>query len=350
MYNHYYGFSEKPFSLTPDPHFLFLSSVHKRALAYLLYGLEDKKGFITITGEIGAGKTTIIQALVNRLDSATNVLAKIVNPKVSAYQLLRMIIRDFGIDCHNDSKDELLDTLNKFLLTQYGSGRSAVLIIDEAQNLEPSSLEEIRLLSNLETEKDKLIQIILVGQPELRGLLALPELRQLRQRITIGYHILPLSKPEVTDYIRHRLSVAGLKGRDLFTGAATEEIFNVSRGIPRLVNIICDATLVTGYVEGIKEIDQTLVQEVIQELDIEQQTAAIVDEGPSPNPQKYKELYNQSHNLVSWRELREKERELDNRWRTLYERLEFVLEREKELAVREERIKSKELELGLCRH
>ena len=267
MYTEFFGFDEKPFNLTPDPHFLYLSTVHKRALAYLTYGLDDRKGFITITGEIGAGKTTIIRTLIKQLDEKTTV-ARVVNTKVSSIQLLKMVVRDFDIACDKEEKEDFLETLNQFLLSEYASGRTCVLIVDEAQNLHPSTLEEIRLLSNLETEKDKLLQIILVGQPELRDILALPELKQLRQRITVGYHITPLNQNEIREYIRHRIKVAGASNPDILSTEAMDYIYHPSGGIPRLINIICDACLVTAFVENCHLIDEDMVKGVISELDL----------------------------------------------------------------------------------
>lgn len=268
MYTHFFGFQEKPFNLTPDPHFLFMSTVHKRALAYLTYGLDDRKGFITITGEIGAGKTTLIRAMIKQLDENTTV-SRVINTKVSSIQLLKMIVRDFDIECDKEiGKEDILEALNQFLLNEYAAGHTAVLIIDEAQNLHPSTLEEIRLLSNLETEKDKLLQIVLVGQPELRDILALPELKQLRQRITVGYHLTPLNQNEIQQYITHRIKVAGAPNPEIFSTEAMDYIYLPSGGIPRLINIICDACLVTAFVEDCHFIDEDMVKGVISELDL----------------------------------------------------------------------------------
>ncbi len=370
MYNNYYGFREKPFSLTPDPHFLYLSSVHKRALAYLTYGLYDKKGFIVITGEIGAGKTTIIQALLKRLNADTMV-ARVINTKVSSIQLLKMIMRDFGIETEGEGKEDLLYKLNRFLLKEYALGHNVVIIIDEAQNLEPTTLEEIRLLSNLETEKDKLLQIILVGQPELREILSMQGLRQLRQRITVGYHISSLTSKEVTGYIRHRLAVAGIENNEIFTSLAIKEVYKASRGIPRLINIICDAALVTGYVKERKKISDKLVKGVIKELksDIirlypessEQKEAAVVHgkvlasapasanmSGVSPTDIAQNELYSKYKSHIEWeKRLKNKQHELENRQGEIYDKLKQLLDMERELITREKRIKNKEVELGL---
>lgn len=357
MYNEFYGFREKPFSLTPDPHFLYLSSVHKKALAYLTYGLEDKKGFITVTGEVGAGKTTLIRALLHRIDSSTTV-ARIINTTVSPLQLLKMILRDFGIDSTSSAKEDLLDSLNEFLLQQYSVGCSAVLIIDEAQNLGTSALEEIRLLSNLETEKDKLLQIILVGQPELRQTMAQPELRQLRQRITVNYHIASLCKEEVYEYVKHRLKVARARTVNIFNEEALEEIARASKGIPRIINIICDAALVTGYVEGKQHIDDKMIKEVLTELNLEYDTSATAypvfaqAHDPAHPPSVEGLLQNvdkfcQSHQKQPDDFLEQKTKALDKQMKQLQSAMDKISRLEKELDKRAERIKVKEEELGL---
>ena len=367
MYNHYYGFQEKPFSLTPDPHFLYLSTVHKRALAYLVYGLQDKKGFITITGEIGAGKTTIIQTLIKQLDVNTTV-ARIINTNVSALQLLKMIMRDFGLEADSESKENLLEKLNQFLLGQYSQGHNSVIIIDEAQNLDPSSLEEIRLLSNLETDKDKLLQIILVGQPELRITLSLPELRQLRQRITVSYHISPLTHDEVGEYIKHRLAVAGVKNREIFIPAAVEEIYQASGGIPRLINIVCDAALVTGYVKECEQINDTLIEGVLNELKIDavhgypepvSQESAVAPAANVGRTQLAGKLAHESQpgaggldQAQAEREkyLLAKQNELNTRQEKLCEKLEQLLNLERELIAREQKIRKREMDLEVSKN
>jgi general secretion pathway protein A len=267
MYLEYYGFNIKPFCLTPDPQFLYLSTVHKRALAYLTYGVEDQKGFITVTGEVGTGKTTLIRTLLNRLP-ADRVVAHVFNTTVSGNQLLEMIALDFGIDCMSDSKAHLLHVLNTFLMQQYAVNKQALLIIDEAQNLSLEALEEIRLLSNLETVHRKLLQIILVGQPELRDTLRLPQLRQLAQRISVNYHLSPINQKETCSYIEHRLAVAGCLRAELFTPAAIEQIHHFSQGIPRLINVLCDAALLLGYVDEVPQLYERHIAAVIHDLDL----------------------------------------------------------------------------------
>lgn len=266
MYNKFYDIKEAPFNVTSDPSFLFLSKKHKEALSYLIYGIGQRKGFLEITGEIGTGKTTLCRALLNRLDGNTKT-AFILNPDLSQLQLLQVIMEDFGLQIEKKSKMHFFSQLNKFLLEQLTFGNNVVLIIDEAQNLKASVLEQIRLLSNLETEKEKLFQIVLVGQPELRNKLNSPQLRQLRQRIGVRYHILPLDRNEVKDYIYHRLTVAGSKGGIIFEDKALDLIYGYSNGIPRLINIVCDKALLLGFVLETKTIDFDIVMKSINEIE-----------------------------------------------------------------------------------
>jgi len=266
MYEKHFSFKYKPFELVPNPDFLFLSNTHKKAITYLDYGIKEKMGFILLTGEVGSGKTTIIRNLIKNLDDSI-ILSKINNTKVSSEQLISMINEDFGLDIEGKSKTRLLSELNEFLIEQYSKKLQPVLLIDEAQNLTPDLLEEIRLLSNLETDRAKLLQIILVGQPELKRTLGLPELRQLRQRININYHISPLTIEETAQYIKHRLTVAGNPEVIKFDGDMLEIIYQFSRGIPRLINILCDFALLTAYVDGHKEVNVETVREVAKDLE-----------------------------------------------------------------------------------
>jgi general secretion pathway protein A len=266
MYERFFGLKEKPFNVTADPSFLFFSQRHKEAFAQLVYGIEERKGFLEITGEIGTGKTTLCKALLNSLGKNTKT-ALILNPDLSKYQLLKVIMHDFGIPIERNQGFPLLAKLNEFLITQLSQGNNVVLIIDEAQNLKTSLLEQIRLLSNLETEKEKLLQIILVGQPELHDKLDSLRLKQLRQRISVRYHILPLDKNEVPSYIKHRLSVAGAQGVPNFNTAAVAEIYNYSQGIPRLINILCDKILLAAFVRETKMITPEIVKDCIEELE-----------------------------------------------------------------------------------
>lgn len=287
MYNQFYGFKEKPFKLTPDPDFFYHSSVHRQALAYLTYGLEDKQGFIALTGEVGSGKTTVIQVLLNSLKDTTKV-AKINNTNdLTSLQLLEMIVRDFGLTIKGGSKTELLESLNRFLLEQHALGNYALLIVDEAQNFTTALLEEIRLLSNLETSKEKLLQIILSGQPELAHKLRQPELRQLAQRITVTFHMTGLDRKETEGYIHYRLQVAGCQHKNLFTPEAIDHIAEFSRGIPRMINNICDAALLTGFVNEKRQIDEAIVREVIEELKAVQSPLKETRELSPSNTQKY---------------------------------------------------------------
>ena len=266
MYLEFYGLKEKPFSVTADPNFLYLSKKHMEAISHMRYGIQERMGFLEITGEIGAGKTTVCKALLNQLDNHTKT-AFILNGNLSEIQLLQAIIEDFGIQVKTKNKITILNELNKFLLEQLAHRNNVVLIIDEAQNLKPSLLEQVRLLSNLETEKEKLLQIILVGQPELREKLASRELKQLRQRIAIRYHIAPLSRHEAESYISHRLHVAGCNNGGIFHKDALEEIFKFSGGIPRLINIACDKSLLAGYTADKKTIDSDMVKKCAKEIE-----------------------------------------------------------------------------------
>lgn len=267
MYEEFYSFKHKPFDLTPNPDYLFTSSTHKKAITYLDYGIKEKIGFILLTGEIGAGKTTIIRNLIQHL-SGPVTLSRIYNTKVSSEQLISMINEDFGLEVENKNKTKLLSELNDFLIEQYSRKIQPILIIDEAQNLSPDLLEEIRLLSNLETDKSKLLQILLVGQPELIKILMLPELSQLRQRINIKYHITPLSLKESEQYIKHRLTIAGNPDAIQFEDEKMLiSIYEFSRGIPRLINILCDFALLAAFVEGEKTLTVSTVREVIKDLD-----------------------------------------------------------------------------------
>jgi general secretion pathway protein A len=262
MYKEFYGLREYPFSMTPDPQFLFLSRHHRVALDVLLYGIGERKGFIAITGEVGAGKTTLCRALLNSLDSKTKT-ALLLNPCLSDSQVLRAITDEFCLQPAKTTKKDLYDTINAFLLRELAANHNVALIIDEAQNLRPSVLEQIRLLSNLETEKEKLLQIVLVGQPELAELLDRDNLRQLKQRIALRYHVAPLSPDEIGEYIDHRLRVAGGDSRIQWAPEALTFIYSYSRGIPRLVNVLCDKALMAGFIAETFIIDATNIRRAI---------------------------------------------------------------------------------------
>lgn len=266
MYLEFYGLTESPFNLTPDTNFLFPSRVHREVLAHLLYGVNSRKGFIMLSGEVGSGKTTICRALLSKLGPNTEV-ALVLNSFLSELELLKAINEDLGIQSKGQTRKELIDELNDFLLGRRMQGKNVVVIVDEAQNLSFPVLEQIRMLSNLETEKEKLLQIVLVGQPELRRLLATPRLRQLNQRITVRHHITPLTRKETIQYIYHRLKVAGSPGSLLFTESALSEIWRFSGGIPRMINVICDQTLLSGYVANSTKIDRSMVRAAEAEIE-----------------------------------------------------------------------------------
>ncbi len=279
MYERFYRLRERPFALTPDPDYLYPSRVHQEALNYLRYGIESHAGFIVITGAIGSGKTTLLQTLLRGLDNRTTV-ARLMNTLLDPRELVESAMIDFGLDPGGASKPAMLKKLGEFLVSERTAGRLVLLVIDEAQNLSLPALEEIRMLSNLETEKSKLLQIVLIGQPDLRDKLARPELEQLRQRITVSYHLEPLDADETARYVNHRLARAALGAPLEFSRGVTDRIHARSGGIPRLINVIADAVLVFGYGEERATIDEPLVDEVIVDLDA---TGVL---GPRPNPNR----------------------------------------------------------------
>jgi general secretion pathway protein A len=267
MYESYYHLREQPFSITPDPRFLFFTEQHREALNHLLFGVYQRKGFICLTGEVGAGKTTLCRALLDELDESRVESALILNPMLNETQLLRAIAEEFGLHtpAHAD-RLAVMKQLNEHLLAINAAGREAVVIIDEAQDLPPASLEMCRLLSNLETRSCKLLQIVLVGQPELRELLGRREFRQLAQRITVRYHLRQMTRDETAAYLRHRVSVAGGNHVLKFDRKAVREIYRYSRGTPRLVNAVGDKALLAGYVRRTGTIDRSLVRLAVREL------------------------------------------------------------------------------------
>jgi general secretion pathway protein A len=247
MYERFYGFRDRPFRLTPDPAYLFLSQTHREAYAHLLYGIRENVGFVSITGEIGAGKTTLVRAAIKETGDQASV-AYIFDPVLSSIDLLQTINAEFGLPHRSVSKRELTAVLNDYLMSQRGEGKRSVVVIDEAQNLRPVILEQLRLLSNLETDTEKLLQIVLLGQPELRALLERPELAQLSQRMTVRWHIRPLGLAEAAEYVRHRVLVAG--GEDVFDDEALAMIYRSSGGVPRMINIVAHRALLVGYGRG----------------------------------------------------------------------------------------------------
>jgi len=265
MYCQYFGFKEKPFNVTSDPSFFFFSHRHKEAFGHLVYGVTQRKGMIVLTGEIGTGKTTLCRFFLNQLGPDVKT-AFILNPYFSESQLFNAILRDFGIYNEKRKKSSFIWSLNDFLLKQSKIGNNVVLIIDEAQNLKPNQLEQIRLLSNLETQKDKLIQIVLVGQPELNRRLNLHSLRQLQQRIAIRCHITPLEKQDIKNYIGHRIKIAASGNSVIFSEGALELITDFSGGTPRLINIICDRALLAAFTSERRYIDSDIMQRCLEEL------------------------------------------------------------------------------------
>lgn len=276
MYAQFYGLRESPFALTPDPRYLFMSEPHKEALASAVYGVQERKGFVLILGEVGTGKTTLIRHLLGRF--GPNIRSVFVfNPAVSFIELLQLMLRDLELPCPSMRRVEMIDTLNDYLLKEAAAGRYVVVIIDEAQHLSPTVLEEVRMLSNLETARGKLIQILLVGQPELGEKLGRPELRQLRQRISLVAELKPLSYEDTVRYIAHRLEVGGRETGGVFSRRALKVIYRASGGIPRLVNVICDKALVLGYGAGAKVIKSRIIKEVLKDWKPFQRPA-----GPTP--------------------------------------------------------------------
>jgi general secretion pathway protein A len=267
MYLTFFGLNEKPFAITPDPRYLFLSERHAEALAHLLYGINEAGGFVQLTGEVGTGKTTIVRSLLAQTPKNAEI-ALILNPKVTAPEFILTICEELGIgvpDSALESLKELVDILSHYLLRAHAGGRRVVLVVDEAQNLSPSVLEQVRLLTNLETNTQKLLQIILIGQPELRELLGRNELRQLAQRITGRYHLNPLSREECTAYVRHRLRVAGAT-TDIFSPGALYAVFRLSAGVPRVINVICDRALLGAYSLDRHRVTPALVRSAATEV------------------------------------------------------------------------------------
>lgn len=266
MYLDYYGLSEPPFDITPNPRFLFYSAKHREAYNHLLYGVRERKGFVQLTGEVGAGKTTLCRAMLEQLDGRY-ATALILNPVMSPQEMVKAIALEYGLPVHGLDRLETISVINQFLLQQVEAGKETVLIIDEAQDLTDELLEQVRLLSNLETDNRKLLQIVLMGQPELRDRLNNPRLRQLRQRITVRYHLLPLSRNEVNQYVEHRLHLCGGNGIPAFTRPALWRVYHYTQGIPRLVNALCDKALMAGFVQQSGCIDFRLINRAIRELE-----------------------------------------------------------------------------------
>jgi general secretion pathway protein A len=277
MYESFYGLRENPFNVTPNPEYMYLGENHREALAQLLYGVRERKGFIVITGEVGTGKTTLIHCLLDKMDKMSGNHTKtalLFNPKLTVDDFIQYILKDLGVRVQGKTKGEHLHNLHRYLIHAYQKDERVILIVDEAQGLKPELFEEIRLLSNLETSRSKLLQIVLLGQPELDKTLSQPGLRQLRQRINLRYHLQPLSEKETKEYIGKRLRIAGAK-EPIFTEKAIKQIYLKSGGIPRLINILCDNALLNGYALDQKRVDERSVKEVAKDLYLKKKSRRI---------------------------------------------------------------------------
>ncbi len=266
MYQSFYGFKEMPFNITPDPRFLYLSPTHQEALQHLKYGVNERKGFIVLVGEVGCGKTTLCRRFLNELDPARFDTALILNPRITETQMLKAILTELGETAIARTQHDLVAQVNRVLMDRIEQGRDIVLIIDEAQNLTFEVLEQIRLLSNLETDKQKLLQIVLMGQPELKDVLARKELRQLRQRILVHYELNPLTTTDVAHYVHHRLSLAGGNGRPSFTRWALRALHRASGGIPRIVNNLCDKSMLSAFIRESDEVGYWDVRRAVKDM------------------------------------------------------------------------------------
>jgi len=269
MYHTFYGLIRAPFEMTPDPAFLYLGETHREGLATLVYGVRSRKGFVMLTGEVGTGKTTLLHALLAQLDASTDS-AYIFNPRLEPLDFFQLLFDDLGIEEACFNKAEYLLALNRYLIDRLKGDRTVLLIIDEAQNLSAEMLEEIRLLSNLETPNSKLIQILLVGQPELSEMLDRENLRQLRQRIVLRHELKPFDAGELEFYIEERLRLAGYTGKGIFKRSALRELFAVTGGVPRLLNVVCDGALLTGYGRDQATLDAEIIREVASDLHLNQ--------------------------------------------------------------------------------
>jgi type II secretory pathway predicted ATPase ExeA len=279
MYKKFFGLRENPFNVNPDPRYLYLTQSAQEALACLTYGIDTRKGFILLTGEVGTGKTTLLNRLLDWLHEQRVATAFVFNPRLSVTQFFDFMMADFGIPCESHLKSQMLLRLNQWLLDRYQAGERAVLIVDEAQNLSPQMLEEIRLLTNLETSTEKLLQIVLAGQPELEQKLSQPQLRQLRQRITLWAKTRTLTLEETRGYIHERLSIAGSGDGEVFAPAAIEAVHRFARGIPRVTNLLCEHALISAFVDQVKPISAAIVEEVARDF-----TLSEIEPAAPPQP------------------------------------------------------------------
>ena len=270
MYHRFFGLRENPFNVNPDPRYLYMTPQIQEALAGLTYGVQNRKGFILLTGEVGTGKTTLLNRLLDWLRAQRVASAFVFNTRLDVSQMFDFMLTEFEISCESREKSQVLLRLNQWLIDRYRAGETAVLILDEAQNLSSELLEEIRLLTNLETSTDKLLQIVLSGQPELEEMLRMPQLRQLRQRITLRCHTAPLSSEETFGYIAERLRIAGANGEAIFSKEAIEALHTFSRGIPRVVNLLGEHSMINAYADGLKPVPARLVEEVAREFQLDE--------------------------------------------------------------------------------
>ncbi len=362
MYERFYNLRERPFALSPDPEYLYLSRVHREALDAIRYGIESRAGFIVVTGEIGAGKTTLLQTLLRQLDERT-VVARLVNTTLEPRELVEAILLDFGLPTVEKSKPALLRELAQFLVHQRAQGRRPLLVIDEAQNLSPQALEEVRLLSNLETEKSKLLQILVAGQPNLRETIGSPDLEQFRQRVAVSYHLTALDAPDTAAYINYRLQHAAIGEPLRFPAAAADLVHSRSGGVPRIINVICDAALVFGYAEERRHIDRALLEEVISELEVtgvllppvparsatpsSASESVMAAAGPRPAPQ----VERRDEHLLAAREALVQAREVAAASEKALERERALVKRQlAEVAAREEALARRERQIAQQQH
>lgn len=282
MYEAYFGLRGKPFQLNPDPSFFYGSRGHRRAMAYLEYGLHQNEGFIVITGEVGAGKTLLVRSLLERLDSKKIVAANLVSTQIDADDILRLVAASFGIPSKHLSKSDLLLAIEAFLVSTTAAGKRALLIVDEAQNLTQKAVEELRMLSNFQLEDHALLQSFLVGQPEFRAIMQSPEMVQLRQRVIASYHLGPLDLQETQAYVEHRLACVGWKGNPAFDPEAVREIYNVSQGIPRRINALCDRVMLAAFLGEQRRVGVELVNQIVSEMREEQVTPTALTTAAAP--------------------------------------------------------------------
>jgi len=326
MYETFYGFKEKPFDLHPDPDYLYMSRVHENTYAHLEYAILENKGFVVVTGEIGSGKTTLINFLLNKIGNDIQV-GLVNNTNILPAEFLKMVCKEFELDPKTNDKAELIDIFSGYLIDQFAGGERVVLIVDEAQNLTNDTMEEIRMLSNIETEKHHLVQIILVGQPELKFKLQQRNLRQLAQRVTVHCHLKGLENDEVAQYIKHRLEVGGSQRFDLFDKETIENIAIYSRGIPRLINVLCDSALVYGFADELQTIGKDVLDNVYEEL---KSLGTFTDYNvkPSANPPSPKTYVPGSTTSESRIEILEGQvRLLDDKINVLKEKLKFLIQK-----------------------